>query len=69
MNLKNGLTKPECEYFRMECNFTELERKIFDLRVTDKSLIEISLALHLSASTVSRRLKNIKQKIEKVNQN
>ncbi|WP_031477032.1 helix-turn-helix transcriptional regulator [Agathobaculum desmolans] len=66
MNLKTEFTEPECEWFRAVCNFTPDERKVFDLRVKDHSIIEISMKLQMSESTVSRRIKNIKRKIVKV---
>lgn len=66
MNLKTDLTKPECDRCRELCNFTDEERAVFDLKTNNKSLIEISLALHMSESTVSRRLVNIKKKVVKV---
>lgn len=66
MNLKTELTKAECEKLRTECNFTDEERAVFDLRVAARSVIEIALALHMSESTVYRRLRNIKRKIVKV---
>lgn len=66
MNIRTEFTEPECEWFRAVCNFTPDERAVFDLRVKDKSRIEIALALNMSESTVDRRLKNIKKKIYKV---
>lgn len=66
MNLKKEFTKPECDYFRRECNFTDEERAVFDLRVAARSVVEISMSLHLSEATVYRRLRNIKRKIVKV---
>lgn len=66
MNLKTEFTEPECKKFRELCNFTPDERKIFDLRVTDHSIIEICHTLRMSESTVNRRIKNIKRKILKV---
>ena len=66
MNLKKEFTKTECDYFRRECNFTDEERAVFDLRVAARSVVEISMSLHLSEATVYRRLKNIKRKIVKV---
>lgn len=66
MNLKKEFTKPECDYFRRECNFTDEERAVFDLRVAAHSVVEISMSLHLSEATVYRRLRNIKRKIVKV---
>lgn len=69
MNLKRELTRPECDYFRQECNFTDDERAVFDLRVTGRSIVTISLALNMSETTVNRRLRDIKRKIEKVTGN
>lgn len=66
MNLKTELTEPECEYFRKMCNFTDDELKVFDLRVKNKSLVEITFALNMSESAVCRRIRNIKHKINKV---
>lgn len=66
LNLKNEFTKPECDRFRELCNFTEEERKVFDLRVTGKSIIEISMSLCMAEATVNRRIKAIKRKIYRV---
>lgn len=66
LNLKNEFTKPECDRFRELCNFTEEERKVFDLRVTGQSIIEISMRLCMSEATVNRRIKAIKKKIYRV---
>lgn len=66
MNLRTEFTEIECEKFRNECNFTPDERRIFDLRVTDHSIIEICTNLNMCESTVNRRIKNIKRKILKV---
>lgn len=59
-------TRPECEYFRRECNFTDEERAVFDLRTSARSVIQISGTLHMSEATVYRRLRSIKRKILKV---
>lgn len=66
LNLKGEFTKPECDRFRELCNFTEDERKVFDLRVTGHSIIEISMALCMGEATVKRRIKGIKNKIYRV---
>ena len=66
MNLKTEFTEPECEWFRAVYNFTPDERRAFDLRVKDHSIIEICMTLQMSESTVNRRIKNIKRKIVKV---
>ena len=59
-------TALECDYFRAACNFTAQERAVFDLRVRGCSIVEIAMALHVSASTVDRRIRAIKRKIERV---
>lgn len=59
-------TARECDYFRAACNFTAPERAVFDLRVRGCSIVEIAMALHISTSTVDRRVRAIKRKIERV---
>lgn len=59
-------TALECDYFRAACNFTAPERAVFDLRVRGCSIVEIAMELHVSASTVDRRVRAIKRKIERV---
>ena len=66
MNLKTEFTEIECDRFRRDCNFTPDELNVFNLRVKDHSIVEISMRLNLSESTVSRKIKNIKRKIGKV---
>ena len=62
----SNFTIPELEYFRKMCNFTELERKYFNLRSKDYSNVQIALALHISESTVSNLAKRVKSKIYRV---
>ena len=59
-------TEIECERFRRDCNFTDEERKVFDLRVKGVQIIAIQDKLNMSESTVNRRIKSIKKKIYKV---
>ena len=66
MNLRIEFTEPECEKLRTLCNFAKDERLIFDLRVSDHSIVEVSQKLKMSEATVNRRIKNIKRKILKV---
>ena len=66
MNLKTEFTEIECDRFRRDCNFTPDELNVFNLRVKDHSIVEISMRLNLSESTVSRKIKNINRKIVKV---
>ena len=66
MNLKKDLTAPEAERLRALCNFSDEERQVFDLRIRDKSVVEISMALNLSPATIKRRLQSIRRKIDRV---
>ncbi len=59
-------TEIECERFRRDCNFTDEERKVFDLRVKGVQIVAIQDKLNMSESTVNRRIKSIKKKIYKV---
>lgn len=59
------LTKPELERISNNANFTEEEQKIFGLISQGKNLQEIACRLSLSKSTVSRRLRDIQDKIER----
>lgn len=66
MNIRADFTTPEVEYFRNQCNFTRQQRAIFDLRVSDHSIIEICDRLHISEATAGREIQKIKHKIVKV---
>ena len=66
MNIKNEFTEPECEFFRQKCNFTDEELAVFDLRVKNRSIVEIQHKLNMSEATVTRRIRGIKKKIYKV---
>lgn len=64
--LLKTFTAPECENLRAVCNFTEEEERIFTLRAKGKSIVEIQNEMKLSESTVNRRIKDVKKKINKV---
>ncbi len=66
MNLRREFTEPECDRFRRDCNFTEEERAVFNLRVKDQSRIAIAETLNMSVATVDRRIRDIKRKIYKI---
>ena len=71
LNIKKGLTEPECERYRRECNFTDEELAIFNQRVTNLTMAEIQQKLNaknmpLSEPTIWRRLKSIKEKMRKI---
>lgn len=68
MNLKHDLTVPEADRLRALCNFSDEERQVFDLRIRDKSVVEISMALSMSVASTKRRLCSIRTKIAKVSQ-
>ena len=62
----NRFAEPECEKFRQKCNFSNAERNIFDFLAKGHSRLEAAVALHMSVPTIDRRIRQIKQKIEKV---
>lgn len=62
---KLDFTKFELEYILENANFSIDEEKIFKM-ITNKyrkTIINISIELNLSESSVKRRIKNIKSKI------
>ena len=64
-------TKAECDYFREQCNFTEDERVVFDLRVKGKTTVQILMALQdtrhaMAKATIERRIQSIKRKIVRI---
>lgn len=63
---KLDFNKSEYEYFIENCNFTDRQKQILDLRRKGKSIIAISLELYLSERTVNREIKRIKNKIYKL---
>lgn len=56
----------EYEMFYNNCNFTDRQIEILNLRRKGKSIIEISLTVNVSEATVNRELKKIKKKILRV---
>ena len=59
-------TRPEIRYLLAECNFTEAERTLFDMRCEDIPLEECAERMNISVSTVNRLNKRIKKKIDKI---
>ncbi len=71
MNIKTEFTEPECERFRRDCNFSEQELAVFNLRVKDTTITGIEdklkeMGMPMSEATINRRLHSIKKKIRKV---
>lgn len=60
-------TMPEIRYLLAECNFTEDERTLFEMRCVDVPLEECAERMNVSISTVNRINKRIKQKVDKIN--
>lgn len=67
--MKFDFTKPELDYILENANFTIEEEQIFKM-LTSKygraSIVNISLTMNISESTVKRRIKQIKHKIIKI---
>ena len=59
-------TEPELAKFRKECNFTDIERKCFELKAKDFTNTKLAMELHISESTVSVTMKRVRTKIVKV---
>lgn len=59
-------TKPTLDEWREVLNLTEDEEKVFLMLAKKKSILEIANKLQMSESTVSRRIRNIKDKMEMV---
>lgn len=64
INLR-ALTVPECERYRAGCNFSPVERAVFDCRARGMMIYQIAAELHLSESAVYQRLRAIKRKIRR----
>ena len=64
--MKFDFIKPELDYILENANFTIEEEQIFKM-LTSKygraSIVNISLTMNMSESTVKRRIKQIKHKI------
>ena len=67
--MKFDFTKPELDYILENANFTVEQEKIFKM-LTSKygraSIVNISIKMNMSESTVKRRIKQIKHKIIKI---
>lgn len=59
-------TKDEYQYIIDKCMFNEELSTILKMRIEGYSIIQISMKLNISESTVNRRINKIKKKIKKV---
>lgn len=62
----SDFTKPELERIIKNANFTEEEERIFKLLSRNFTQKEIVARLCVSQRTLKRRIRNIKNKIERV---
>lgn len=63
--MKLDFTKKEVNYFKDNCYFSDDEEQILELRLRNKSIVEIMDIMKMNESTVNRRIKSIKKKIMK----
>lgn len=61
-----SFTRPELDYFELECNFTLDELKLFRLRDKAMPLEDCAEEMNVSVSTVKRLSKRVNDKIERV---
>lgn len=59
-------TTRELEKFRKECNFTDIERRCFELKAKDRTNIQLAMELNVSESTISVVMRRVRTKITKV---
>lgn len=62
----SSLTKPELEELIENCGFTDNELILLKMLQNEKSNIEIANKLFLSVPTIDRRIKKIRNKIERL---
>lgn len=60
------LTKPELDKIIENANFTEEEKRIFKLLAKGKTITEIAMSVSASDRTINRKIKKIKEKIERL---
>jgi len=59
-------TKEEFEDICNKAMLNDELKKIFELKIKDYSIVQISAKMNMSESTVNRRIKQLKKKIMKV---
>ena len=65
-DVKFDFTRKEYDYFCEQCMFSELQEQILEMKIKEKSNVQISMSLHISEPTVTREVRKIKKKILKV---
>lgn len=61
-----SFTRPELDYFELECNFTSDELKLFRLRAKAMPSEDCAEEMNVSVSTVKRLSRRVNDKIERV---
>lgn len=61
----SSMIKPELEELKEICNFTDEEKEVFDKLAKGQSVQAIALSSAVARSTVSKRIKSIRLKINK----
>ena len=62
----SSLTKPELEELTTNCGFTDNELVIVKMLRNEKTSVEIANKLFLSVPTIDRRVRKIRNKIERL---
>lgn len=62
----SGFTKPELDYFRENCNFTDLESQLFEGRAKGMTLDEIAEMMNISRDWAGKLSQKVNKKILKV---
>lgn len=64
--MKFDFTKDEYEMLRDRLMLNDELATIFEMKIRGYSIVEMSMKLNMSESTVKRRVKEIRNKLEKV---
>lgn len=59
-------TKEDYEYFKDKLMLNDEMSKILEMKIKGYSIVQMSMKLNISESTVSRRIKTLKKKIAKI---
>lgn len=64
--MKFDFTKEEYETLKDKMMLNDELSTIFEMKIKGYSIVEMSMELHLSESTIKRRVRQIKNKLKKV---
>lgn len=65
MILKDFLEE-DLNLFREQCNFSDTERSVFELKAKGKTDVQISLELNMSESNVAKIMRKVRNKIDEI---